>query len=101
MGGGTRLKVLEALAMRRPIVTTSLGCEGIDVADGDSVLIADEPQAFADATIRLLRDAALRRALVRRGRDLVRSQYDWSVIGGHLEEAYRQIVRPAAAGKVA
>lgn len=101
MGGGTRLKVLEALAMRRPIVTTSLGCEGIDVADGDSVLIADEPQSFADATIRLLRDAALRRTLVRRGHDLVRSRYDWSVIGVHLEEAYRQIVRRPAAEQVA
>jgi polysaccharide biosynthesis protein PslH len=88
IGGGTRLKVLEAMAMHRPIVTTSIGCEGIDAVHGESVLIADDARAFADATVRLLTDKALCQALVRRGEELVRSRYDWSVVGEQLSDAY-------------
>jgi polysaccharide biosynthesis protein PslH len=93
MGGGTRLKVLEALAMKRPVVTTSIGCEGIDVTNEDSVLVADDPQAFAEATIRLLKDRRLRQKLAARGCDVVRAKYDWEVIGGMLQSAYGDIVR--------
>ncbi len=90
-GGGTRLKVLEAMSMGRPIVTTSVGCEGIPVVDGESVLIADGAAAFADATVRLLRDKELQRRLTPRGLELVRSRYDWSTIGGQLEDAYTAV----------
>ena len=95
------MKVLEALAMRRPIVTTSVGCEGIDVADGDTVLIADDPRVFADATIRLLRDEALKHSLTRRGRELVCSRYDWSVVGETLGEAYDRLCPRPVTEKVA
>ncbi len=54
MGSGTRLKVLEGLSMAKPMVSTALGCEGIDVIDGEHLLIADAPDAFADAVLDLM-----------------------------------------------
>jgi polysaccharide biosynthesis protein PslH len=91
MGGGTRLKVLEAMAMQRPIVTTSIGCEGIDAGHEDSVLVGDDPPAFAGLVVRALRDFDLRKKLVANGYDLVRARYEWSKIDGHLDNAYRCI----------
>lgn len=91
IGGGTRLKVLEAMAMRKPIVTTPVGCEGIDVTDGSSVMIADSPQAFADATLRLLADRRRAQALAAAGYDLVRSRYDWSMIGNAMGDVYERL----------
>jgi glycosyltransferase involved in cell wall biosynthesis len=88
MGGGTRLKVLEAMAMKKPIVTTSIGCEGIDVRHDESVLIADDPMTFARQVIELLRSQALRQRLVRNGYDVARTCYDWNTIGNRVEEAY-------------
>ena len=60
-GGGTRLKVLEAMALGRAVVTTSLGCEGLDVEDQRHVMVADGPAEFADRVVRLLGDGASRR----------------------------------------
>lgn len=91
MGGGTRLKVLEAMAMKKPIVTTSIGCEGIDVTHGESVLIEDDPEGFARALVELLRNANLRRRLIQNSYDLVTSRYEWSVIGQRVEELYRSV----------
>jgi glycosyltransferase involved in cell wall biosynthesis len=88
MGGGTRLKIVEAFAMKKPVVSTTVGAEGIDVADGESILLADEPRAFADAVVRLLRDGRLREKLVRNAYALMMDRYEWSVIGGILEEGY-------------
>jgi polysaccharide biosynthesis protein PslH len=62
-GGGTRLKVLEAFANRRPVVATTIGCEGLPVVDGRELLVADDPEAIASAVVRLLRDADLRARL--------------------------------------
>jgi glycosyltransferase involved in cell wall biosynthesis len=92
MGGGTRLKVVEAMAMKKPIVTTSIGCEGIRVANGESALIADEPRLFAEEVVELLRNASLRRRLVQNGYELMRSHYEWSVIGRQMEQIYQSIV---------
>lgn len=89
MGGGTRLKICEAFSMRKPVVSTTIGAEGIEAVHGESIMIADEPRAFADAIVRLLRDARLRRAVAGNGYELMRTRYEWSVVGGHLEEAYR------------
>jgi polysaccharide biosynthesis protein PslH len=91
IGGGTRLKIAEAMAMRKPIVTTAIGCEGIDVEDGRSVLLANDPQAFADATVRLLEDSALRDKLVANGHVLMQEKYEWSVIGERLEAVFRTL----------
>ena len=79
-GGGTRLKVTEALANRVPCVTTSIGCEGIDVVDGQHVLIADDAAGFAQACGRLLTDVQLRSSLTDAGVDLFERCYRWSTI---------------------
>lgn len=76
-GGGTRLKILEAMALRTPVVTTSKGAEGLDVIPGEHVLIADAPDTFARATIRLLQEPELRRNLVDNAYRLVAQKYNW------------------------
>ena len=95
MGGGTRLKVLEAMAMKKPIVTTTIGCEGIDVRHGESVLVADSPRQFADAVVSLFQDRSLRDRLTRNGYELVRQRYDWSVIGDQVDSIYQLMLRSA------
>jgi sugar transferase (PEP-CTERM/EpsH1 system associated) len=98
VGGGTRLKILEALATGRAVVSTSLGCEGIEITPGEDILIADTPADFADAVLRCLRDPGLRARLGRRGRALVERRYRWEAIGDGLSGFYRKLVtrhRPA------
>ncbi len=92
MGSGTRLKILEALAMKKPVVTTNAGCEGIDVVDGESALIADRPEDFADAVVRLLHDASLRKKISRNGNELAAMRYDWSVIGRQIDSIVQSLV---------
>ena len=89
MGGGTRLKVLEAMAMKKPIVTTSIGCEGIEIVNGSSAIIADELQAFADSVVQLQKDSALRQKLITNGYETMRTHYDWNVIGEQVESLYQ------------
>jgi glycosyltransferase involved in cell wall biosynthesis len=81
LGSGTRLKVLEAMALRTPVVATSKGVEGLDVRHGQHALIADDPQAFASQVCRVLQDAALRRQLVENARRLVVDRHSWERIG--------------------
>ena len=98
MGGGTRLKVLEGLSMKKAMVSTSLGCEGIDVVDGTHLLIADTPEAFANAVLRVLGDPALVDRLATAGRDLVDRHYRWERVVGDLEEFFATLLeRPQAA----
>jgi glycosyltransferase involved in cell wall biosynthesis len=80
-GSGTRLKILEALAMERPVVSTTIGVEGLEVVDEQHLLIADQPAAFASAVLRLLEDRVLARRLAAEGRALVEQWYRWDVIG--------------------
>jgi glycosyltransferase involved in cell wall biosynthesis len=87
VGGGTRLKIFEAMSMGRPVVSTTVGAEGLPVRHGEHVLIADEPQAFADRVVQLLGDAAARHQLGQRARDLVVARYDWSAAALDLERA--------------
>jgi sugar transferase (PEP-CTERM/EpsH1 system associated) len=91
MGGGTRLKVLEGLSMKKPMVSTSLGCEGIDVKDGKHLLIADYPAAFANAVLRLLDDRALADALTTAGRELVDRFYRWDQAVDSLHTFYEEL----------
>ncbi|HET7010795.1 MAG TPA: glycosyltransferase family 4 protein [Anaerolineales bacterium] len=87
-GSGMRVRILEALARGRPLVTTSVGLEGIDAHDGEEVLVADEPEAFAAALIRLLRDRGLQQRLADRGRNLVEARYDWRTALRPLDRVY-------------
>jgi glycosyltransferase involved in cell wall biosynthesis len=90
-GSGTRLKILEALAVGCPVVTTSIGCEGLDVTSGQHLLIADTPADFAARIAEILtqRDAAATMTL--QGRRLVETRYDWRQIGNTLREVYRDL----------
>lgn len=97
MGSGTRLKVLEGLAMGKPLVSTSIGCEGIHVKDGEHLLIADEAQPLADAVLCVLSDTALAASLARQGRALVECEYGWAAITAQLEAFYAQILAGRAA----
>lgn len=80
-GGGTRLKILEALALGTPVVATAKGAEGLDVTHEHDILIADGPAEFARQTARLLGDPALRARLAANGRALVEAKYGWDRIG--------------------
>jgi sugar transferase (PEP-CTERM/EpsH1 system associated) len=88
VGGGTRLKLMEAMAMGKAIVSTSLGCEGIDVLHERELLIADDPPAFARAVVELMQDRALRRKLQIAARSVAESEHDWSQIAPLLERVY-------------
>jgi glycosyltransferase involved in cell wall biosynthesis len=81
IGGGTRLKLLESMALGTPVVSTSKGAEGLDVVNGEHLLIADTPADFATCTLRLLCDTRLRRRLAINARQLVEEKYDWKQIG--------------------
>ncbi len=80
VGGGTRLKIFEALAMGKAVVSTTVGAEGLPLTPGTHFLRADEPEAFADAVVALLRDPGRRKALGSAGRGLVESRYSWSQV---------------------
>ena len=93
IGSGTRLKILEALAMGKAIVSTSVGAEGLDLEDSEEIFIADEPKAFADAVTRLLTDASLRRRIGENGRIRVEQDYDWRSIGEKLYALYESLIK--------
>jgi glycosyltransferase involved in cell wall biosynthesis len=80
MGGGTRLKILEALAWGLPVVSTALGCRGLAVTEGQDILIRDDPSEFAATVVQLLSNAEQRAALRVNGRALVEARYDWEPI---------------------
>ena len=91
-GGGSRLKILEAMAFGRPVVSTKIGAEGLDASDGADLLLADAPVTFSDAIVRLLEDAPLRQSLIARARDYVERVHDWSLIADRQLEIYRELV---------
>lgn len=88
IGGGTRLKILDALSMSKAIVSTSVGCEGLAVEDGQTIVMADTPQDFARAIVRVLSDPALAQAIGQRGRALVEQRYDWAAVARGLMAVY-------------
>lgn len=92
VGGGTRLKIVEALALGKPVVSTTIGAEGIEVTDGENVLLADDAEAMARSIVRLLEDRSLRERLGRAGRRLAEERYDWNVIGDRLDRVYRELI---------
>lgn len=91
MGGGTRLKVIEALAMKKPLVTTSIGCEGIDIISGENALIADSPERFAQAVLELFKNKELSNKITENGYELVMKKYRWESIGEHINHAYEAL----------
>jgi polysaccharide biosynthesis protein PslH len=92
-GGGTRLKVLEAMAAGVPVISTRFGVEGIGVRDGEHVLLADTPQAMADAAARVAADEALCLRLADRARRLVEQSFDWDTVARPLVALHEQLAR--------
>lgn len=87
-GGGMRVKILNALSQGIPMVSTTVGCEGIAVTHGEDILVADDPAAFADATVRLLKDAALNQHVTTRGRQTAEQKYDYRQACKPLDALY-------------
>lgn len=98
MGGGTRLKVVEALSMSKAIVSTTLGSEGIDVESGIHVVLADDARSFADAVVDLLRDQRTAKRLGAAGRALAEERYSWARSAAILEELHSRVAQGDRAG---
>lgn len=92
VGGGIIVKILDAMAAGIPVVTTTFGNEGIGATPGEEVLIADAPDACADAVVRLLTDPETNRRIGERGRDFVRGSYSAEAIGRIVVETYRELL---------
>jgi sugar transferase (PEP-CTERM/EpsH1 system associated) len=93
MGGGTRLKILEAMALGTPVVSTTKGAEGLDVEPGVHLLIADRPDEFATQTVRILHDVELRGRIAQEASRLVSEKYTWDSIGESLRQVVEQLLQ--------
>jgi glycosyltransferase involved in cell wall biosynthesis len=91
-GRGMKGKVLEAMAMAKPVVTTSIGAQGAEVVPGEHLLTGDTPSAFADAVNRLFAEPELRKRLALAGQKLVREEYDWRRAAEEMDRLYRRIL---------
>jgi glycosyltransferase involved in cell wall biosynthesis len=101
-GSGTRIKIFEAMAMAKAVVSTTLGAEGLPVTHGQNILIADDPREFAASVVRVLRDRELAARLGRAARELVEKQCTWKAVGSQFEGILQDIVgtsRKAALAK--
>ena len=87
IGGGTRLKIFEAMSMGKAVVSTTIGAEGLPVTSGRDIDIADEPSRFAHAVVHLMRDTESRRAMESAARRLVVERYDWAAVAKDFEDA--------------
>lgn len=90
-GGGTRLKILESMAYGRPIVSTSIGAEGIDIESGQNIMIADTPEEIADAVCRALNEPEMAENLAEEGRQLVEKKYSWKNIANLMYDRYEKM----------
>jgi sugar transferase (PEP-CTERM/EpsH1 system associated) len=97
IGGGTRLKIFEAMAMGKAVVSTTVGAEGLPVTPGHDIVIADEPVRFAQAVVHLIRDDQVRRRIETEGRRLVVNHYDWSAVAQDFEDALTKLCRQGIA----
>jgi glycosyltransferase involved in cell wall biosynthesis len=97
VGGGTRLKILDCWSMGKAVVSTAVGCEGLETVDGRNILIRDDPAEFAEAVVQVLRDRDLRDRLGREARKTAETLYAWRVVGRKLVGLYQDLL-PAPAG---
>lgn len=92
-GAGTQNKVLEAMAIGTPVVTTSMGAEGLDVKAGEELLIADTPEEFANQVVLLMENTCLRDSIRKKARDYVVRNHDWDKIVNHLENIFYEVIK--------
>ena len=96
VGGGMRVRILECFARGVPVITTTIGAEGIDVADGQNIFIEDEEEKFAQRIVEVLATEPLRSKVVLNAKNLVMEKYDWSVVLKELERVYSELVKNQA-----
>jgi polysaccharide biosynthesis protein PslH len=93
VGGGTRLKIFEAMAMGKAVLSTTIGAEGLPVTQGKDIVLADQPEDLARQTVRLLRNEGDRRALGGAARRLVEESFSWTSVGKHLSEVMERVAK--------
>jgi len=96
IGGGTRLKIFEAMSMAKAVVSTSIGAQGLPVNNGEHMLLADDPVRFAECTIRLLSDASQRAQMGRAARRLVEENYSWDTVSKGFAQVLQNVVQSAS-----
>lgn len=95
IGGGTRLKIFEAMSMAKAVVSTSIGAEGLPVKNGEHLLMADDPASFAESTLRLLGSASRRAEIGKAARNLVEENYGWAKVSQRFAQVLENVVRRA------
>ncbi len=98
IGGGTRLKIYEAMSMAKAVVSTSIGAEGLPIKNGEHLLVADNPAGFAVSTLRLLSDPSYRAQVGRAARDLVEQNYSWAKVSNDFGQILENVVHQAHHG---
>jgi len=98
VGAGSRLKILEAMAAGTPVISTTLGAEGLEVRDKENIAIADSDEQLTETILRIADDKTERARLIAGGRALVEAQYDWSRIGNALYRVYERVTDKANQG---
>ena len=93
VGGGTRLKIFEAMAMGKAIVSTTIGAEGLPIESGENAILADDPEEFADSVVSLLEDEELRARLAKTARELVERNYSWAAASQNFDVALDAAVK--------
>jgi len=96
IGGGTRLKILQALAMKKAVVSTAIGCEGLDLEPDKHLFVSNEPEEFASSVIQLIEDKGLKKKLGEDGNMRIREFYSWDAIIQRLEAAYKSLIANAS-----
>ena len=94
IGGGTRLKIVESLAMGTPVVSTTLGAQGLDLQHGEDILLADRAEDFAQQTARALLDVQLRNRLEQKGLETVQARFSWTTLGCQISALYSHKFAP-------
>jgi glycosyltransferase involved in cell wall biosynthesis len=92
IGGGTRLKIFEAMAMGKAVISTSVGAEGLAVRSGENIVLADTPNDFAQAVISLLHDPKRRQQLGTAARTLVQENYSWTIVADDFARTLQEVI---------
>jgi len=95
IGGGTRLKIFEAMSMAKAVVSTSIGAEGLPVKNGEHLLLADDPASFAESTLQLLGNASQRVQIGQAAQHLVEENYSWATVSKGFAQALENVVKGA------
>jgi sugar transferase (PEP-CTERM/EpsH1 system associated) len=101
IGGGTRIKIFEAMAMGMPVVSTTVGAEGLPVQDGKNILLADSPAAFAEATVTLLKNSSAREQIGNAARTLVEEHYGWPAVTEVVDAILKRVATARCSAKLA